>query len=346
MSRSSKSEAGVSDRAANLEGQPAKRRPGRPRKPPAPLPDRVDAFLEMMAAERGAAINTVAAYQRDLVDVAGFVTRRGQALASASTDDLRAYFEALHGTGATPRTAARRLSALRQFYRFAVTERLRDDDPCATLDGARQGRSLPKVLTEAEVDRLLAVARERRGPESLRLVALLELLYATGLRVSELIALPASAADASRLKQTGALLVRGKGRKERLVPLNDAAVAAVAAYREVRERFITGGRPSPWLFPSRSREGHLTRRRVGQLLDELAPRAGIDPARLSPHVVRHAFATHLLDNGADLRSVQQMLGHADIGTTQIYTHVQGERLRRAVETHHPLARVGRKQGCG
>ena len=291
----------------------------------------------MMAAERGAAGNTIAAYRRDLLDASAFVVRRGRDLEQATTDDLRAYLASLHAAGMTARTAARRLSALRQFYRFALTEGRRVDDPCSTLDGARQGRPLPKVLSEAELETLLAAARRRRGAEGLRLTALLELLYASGLRVSELVALPASAGDPARLRATGALLVRGKGSKERMVPLNDASIDAIAAYRQVRDRFLAKGRPSPWLFPSRGLEGHLTRRRVGQLLRELALEAGLDPARLSPHVVRHAFATHLLDNGADLRSVQQMLGHADIGTTQIYTHVQQDRLRAAVEQHHPLS---------
>jgi integrase/recombinase XerD len=296
----------------------------------------VDTFLEMMAAERGAARNTIAAYRQDLADAAAFLAVRG-GLGGATTDDLRAYLEWLHASGMTARTAARRLSALRQFYRFLLTEGRRGDDPCLSLDGARQGRPLPKVLTEAEMDALFAAARRREGPEGLRLVLLLELLYAAGLRVSELVGLPVATTEPSRLRATGTLIVRGKGAKERLVPLNEAALSALEAYRTVRPHFLGNGRSSHWLFPSRGAEGHLTRRRVGQLLDDLAIEAGLDPARLSPHVVRHAFATHLLEHGADLRSVQQMLGYADIGTTQIYTHVQQDRLRTAVEQHHPLA---------
>lgn len=323
------------------------RRPGRPRKAAAALPAQVDAFLEMMLAERGAAANTIAAYRKDLLDAAAFVAQRGRALADANDDDLRAYLGSLKAAGVAARTAARRLSALRQFFRFAVVERLRDDDPCTTLDGVRQGRSLPKVLTEAEVAALLQAAAAEAGPGGLRLVALVELLYAAGLRVSELVSLPASIGDPARLRATGAMMVRGKGSKERLVPLHETAITAVAAYREIRSHFLPGKRPSPWLFPSRGASGHLTRRRVGQMLNDLAVTAGVDPARLSPHVMRHAFATHLLDHGADLRSVQQMLGHADIGTTQIYTHVQGERLRKAVEAH-PLSRAGKfdKRGTG
>lgn len=313
-------------------GTPPKRS-GRPGRRPPPASARVEAFLEMLLAERGAAANTILAYRQDLLDCAAFLGRRGAALEAASADDLRAYLEHLGAAGMTPRTAARRLSALRQFFRFLLIDGVRADDPCAAIEGARQGRPLPKLLSEAEVEALIAAARAREGPEGLRLAALLELLYATGLRVSELIALPASA-DASR---TGALLVRGKGGKERLVPLNEPALAALAAYREVRGHFLRDGRASPWLFPSRGASGHLTRRRVGQLLRDLAAAAGIDPEKVSPHVLRHAFATHLLEHGADLRSVQQMLGHADIATTQIYTHVQSERLRAVVEAHHPLA---------
>ncbi len=313
----------------------APRRPGPLGAGGAGTSSRVEAFLEMLVAERGAAANTVAAYRQDLIDCGAFVARRGRTLEAADADDVRAYLDALAAAGMTPRTAARRLSALRQFFRFLLIEGDRTDDPCAIIDGARQGRPLPKILTEAEVEALLAAARARSGPEGLRLVALLELLYATGMRVSELIALPVGA-DA---RHAGALLVRGKGGKERLVPLNEAALSALAAYRAVRDRFLRDGRPSPWLFPSRGAEGHLTRRRVGQLLHDLAIEAGIDPAKVSPHVLRHAFATHLLDHGADLRSVQQMLGHADIATTQIYTHVQGERLRAVVEAHHPLAQT-------
>jgi integrase/recombinase XerD len=293
----------------------------------------IESFLEMMAAERGAAANTLAAYRRDLDDFAAHVGRRRRGPAAASSDDLRSYLAALDAAGMSARTAARRLSALRQFHRFLVDEGIRADDPSTGLDSPKLGRPLPKVLTEDEVTRLLAAAATREGAEGLRLVALLELLYGTGLRVSELVGLPVSALR----RDAPVLLVRGKGDKERLVPITAAAARAVAAYRIERDRRLAG-KASPWLFPSRGRSGHLTRHRFAQALKTLAVEAGIDPARLSPHVLRHAFATHLIDHGADLRSVQQMLGHSDIATTQIYTHVAQDRLGKLVAERHPLAK--------
>jgi integrase/recombinase XerD len=293
----------------------------------------VEPFMEMLYAERGASANTAMAYKRDLRHFEIHLAAAGIQLHLCSVEDFRGYMSALERAGMAPRTAARRLSALRQFYRFLYAEGLRADDPSSAVDAPRLGRGLPKVLSENEVDALLIGARARRGPEGRRLVCLLEIAYATGLRVSELVGLPlAAAARDERL-----LIVRGKGGKERMVPLTGAAVEAIAAYRQDRAHFLGEGGDSPHLFPSRSAEGHLTRRRMGQLLKELALECGIDPAKVSPHVMRHAFATHLLDHGADLRSVQQMLGHADISTTQIYTHVLSQRLRSIVETHHPLA---------
>lgn len=299
----------------------------------------------MLVAERAAAANTCDAYRRDLADVEGFLARRGGALADASTDDLRAYFDHLarqpgaRGGRTAPRTVARRLSSLRQFYRFLLSEQRRRDDPSSVLDSPRQGRPLPKYLSEDEVVGLLDAAAEREGPEGIRLVALLETLYATGLRVTELVGLPLAAID----RQGHGLLVRGKGGKERMVPLTEAARRALADYLVVRGVFLVAGREAAqrrYLFPSRTaREGYLTRQRFAQLLKELALDSGIDPAKVSPHVLRHAFATHLLSHGADLRSVQKMLGHSDIATTQIYTHVLSERLTELVEQHHPLART-------
>ena len=320
---------------------------GRPCAPPSALPVEVDAFLDMLVAERGAAANTRQAYARDLSDLAGFLARKKTPLAKASTDDLRAYLHSLSTPttqgakkGMAPRSVARRLSALRQFYGFLVSEQRRCDDPSATLDSPRQGRPLPKYLSEQEVTALIDTAHRRQGPEGRRLAALLETLYATGLRVSELVGLPLSAVD----REGRFLTVRGKGGRERLVPLGAPARDALAAYLAVRDRFLgprPRSRPQPWLFPSvTAGGGHLTRQRFGQLLKDLAVDAGIVPSRVSPHVLRHAFATHLLDHGADLRAVQGMLGHVDISTTQIYTHVQTARLTRLVEAHHPLARVG------
>jgi len=307
-------------------------RPGRKASLAPPLSRHVEAFLEMLAAERGAAALTLAAYRADLADFAR--ARASDAIATAATEDLRQYLSRLAKAQLAPRTAARRLSALRQFYRFLVLEGVRKDDPTAALDAPRLGRPLPKLVSEAEVKQLLEAARAKPGPEGLRLVCLLELLYGSGLRVSELVGLPLAAAR----RDQRFLLVRGKGDKERLVPLGAPARAALAAYLAVRSHFLGAGESTRWLFPSRGAEGHLTRRWCGALLKELAIAAGIDPARLSPHVLRHAFATHLLDHGADLRSVQAMLGHADITTTQIYTHVLGDRLQRLVAEHHPLAR--------
>ncbi|HSK41310.1 MAG TPA: site-specific tyrosine recombinase XerD [Arenibaculum sp.] len=317
-------------------------RAGRPRKPGIPVPPQVDAFLDMLVAERGAALNTREAYARDLADAAAWLKERGIALERAGGDDLRGYLHDLSMVdGTAVRTVARRLSALRQFFRFLVSEGLRAEDPCSAIDGPKQGRPLPKILGEAEVEVLLAQARHRGGPDGLRLAALLEVLYATGLRVSELVGL----AHTAIARDGRYLIVRGKGRRERLVPLSGPARDALDAYLPHRRSFMVAGREDVqdrFLFPSRtSLAGHLTRQRFAQILKELASAAGIDPRRVSPHVLRHAFATHLLDHGADLRSVQKMLGHADIATTQIYTHVVGERLRRVVSDHHPLARASR-----
>jgi integrase/recombinase XerD len=300
---------------------------------------RREAFLEMLAAERGAAANTLDAYRRDLDHFAAQLD--GSAPQQATTEQIRGYLAALAADGLSARTTARRLSALRQFFRFLLSEGDRPDDPSAAIDGPRRARPLPKVLSESEVDRLIATARERDGPEGLRLLAMLELLYATGLRVTELVSLPLSAVAGD----PAVLLVRGKGERERLVPLGAPARAALDAYKAARAHFLpkdkdrgTGkGAAERWLFPSR--RGHLTRHRFAQLLKRLAGDAGIDPDKVSPHVLRHAFASHLLDRGADLRSVQQMLGHADIATTQIYTHVVSGRLARLVQQHHPLARL-------
>ncbi len=294
----------------------------------------------MLMAERNAARNTRDAYERDLNDLAGFLGRRRLPPGEAGTDHLRDYLASLARAGMAPRSQARRLSALRQFYKFLAAEGIRPDDPTATLDAPRLGRSLPKLLGEQEVGRLITAARAMpAGAERCRLVLLVELLYGAGLRVSELVGLPLAAV----LRQARVLVLRGKGGKERMVPLGEPVRAALADYLAEREFFLVKGKPSPWLFASRGAKGHLTRQRLTQLLKSLAPAAGIDPARLSPHVLRHAFATHLLDHGADLRSVQKMLGHADIATTQIYTHVSGDRLTKLVEAHHPLSDKSRRK---
>jgi len=308
------------------------------------LPRFAGMFLEMLAAERGVADNTLESYRRDLADFAAFAAKRAAAIEDADAALIRAYLKDLAGRGMAASTQARRLSALKQFYRFLYAERVRADDPTAVIDAPKTGRALPKYLSEDEVDRLLACAAGHPGHDGKRLVALMEILYATGLRVSELVGLPLSALSRDGLM----LLVRGKGNKERLVPLSEPAQDAISAYLAVRARFLPnggtgakaggrGGKDSPYLFPSRARQGFLTRARFAQILKELAVEAGLDPARVSPHVLRHSFASHLLAHGADLRALQQMLGHADISTTQIYTHVLDERLKRLVRSAHPLA---------
>ena len=299
--------------------------------------DWTGAFLEMMAVERSAARNTLIAYTKDLEDAAAFLASKGQGLDDASAEDIEAYFQALGVRGLAPATAARRRASVRQFYRFVLGEGWRKDDPSRRVDAPRKGRPLPKVLSRAEVEALIAAASDRDGAAGLRLACMIELIYASGLRISELLALPLTA----MARDPAYLIVKGKGGKERLAPLNGAARTAVKAYLPVRPAFFPKGvKENPWLFPSRGTAGRLTARRMGQLLDEAAQAAGIDPERVSPHVLRHAFATHLLEGGADLRAVQTLLGHADIATTQIYTHVTEDRLREVVRTKHPLGRRG------
>jgi integrase/recombinase XerD len=315
---------------------------GRKPKPRPTLSPGVDAFLDMLVGERGVAANTSAAYTADLADLAMFL-KPGRP-EDATTDQLRGYFVALHAgkTADSPRTVGRRLSAFRQFYRFLLSEGRRQDDPSSAIDAPKLGRPLPKLLSESEVGTLMpatadAISDETSmDPQALRFALLVEMLYGSGLRVSELVGLPMSA-----LGRDGRVLaVRGKGGKDRLVPVSEPARTALAAYLAVRQAFIPGREVSPWLFPSvGSRLGHLTRQRFAQLLKERALMAGLDPAKVSPHVLRHAFATHLLDHGADLRAVQKMLGHADIATTEIYTHVAGERLQKVVRSAHPLAKA-------
>lgn len=294
----------------------------------------VEAFLDMLAAQKAAADNTLAAYAHDLDDLAHST---GAAIDTLSADALHAYVAGLAGRTQplSPRSQARRVAAIRQFYRFLYEEGLRPDDPAARLKPPRQPRRLPRTLSIEAVDALLTTAAAQAAAKpsvrSLRLKAILELLYATGLRVSELVALPRSAL----MRDRPILLVRGKGGRERLVPMGDPAAAAVAHYLAAQTPV---DRCAPFLFPSRGRHGHLTRVRVLQLVKQLAADAGLDPAAISPHALRHAFASHLLANGADLRSVQLLLGHADISTTQIYTHVLDTRLKQLLEDHHPLAR--------
>ena len=292
----------------------------------------VQSFLEMLAAERGAARNTLAAYRGDLEDFAVHARARGLGPAEAGPDLVRSYLHGLSAAGLSARTAARRLSALRQFFRFLAREGVRADDPTELTESPRLPASLPKALAEAEVEALIAGAATLGGRRGALAVALVELLYVSGLRVSELVALQAGALRAD----APLVAVLGKGNKERLVPVSARArEAALAARGPTAAR--GKGTPSRWLFPSRAAGGHITRQAVGMVLKDAAIAAGIDPERISPHVLRHSFATHLLGRGADLRSLQLLLGHADIATTQIYTKVLEERLRQLVEAHHPLA---------
>ncbi|HRP78731.1 MAG TPA: site-specific tyrosine recombinase XerD [Aquamicrobium sp.] len=299
---------------------------------------RLEAFLEMMSAERGASDNTLAAYARDLDDAAAFL---GGRLAEAGADDIRAFLDDVAARGFAATSQARKLSALRQFFRFLYAEGLRADDPTATVDAPRKERPLPKTMREDAVSKLLARAEtEKREVEgdararaaACRLHALTETLYATGLRVSELVALPVTVARRAERFFIG----RGKGGKERVVPLSHNAKAALAEWLDVRAT-LPGAGESPFLFPSSSEDGHLSRQVFARELKALAARAGVPAAKVSPHVLRHAFASHLLQNGADLRAVQQLLGHSDISTTQIYTHVLENRLAETVARHHPLA---------
>jgi integrase/recombinase XerD len=292
----------------------------------------IEAFLEMMAVERDASPHTLSAYGRDLADAEA---RIEGGLMSGEETGLEAWYAGLARQGLSPATQARRRSAVRQFYRFALGEGWRKDDPSRRLDAPKQGRSLPRTLSGEEIGRLLAAASTHDGAAGLRMTALVELAYASGLRVSELLGLRLEAVR----RDPAWLIVRGKGGKERLAPLNASAREAVKSWLIARDAARPEKAPdSPWLFPSSSAKGHLTPRRFAQLLDQAAVDAGIDPARVSPHVLRHAFATHLLDGGADLRVVQTLLGHADIATTQIYTHVATDRLAQVVKSKHPLAR--------
>jgi integrase/recombinase XerD len=298
----------------------------------------VEMFLEMLVAERGASSNTVEAYQRDLTDTDRFFNQRNTTLEQAKQEDIEAYLHDLQKRVFSPRSQARRLSALRQFYRFLVNEHVRLDDPTLTIESPRVARSLPKVVAENGVDDLLTTAREDTSPEGIRLWCMVELIYAAGLRVSELVGLPlATAQQALRNPQLPVMIVRGKGNKERMVPLHAAALEALDAYFAVRAVFLAANTRSPFLFPSSGAQGHITRQRFGQQLKELAALSGVDPASLSPHTLRHSFASHLLEGGADLRVIQDLLGHADIATTQIYTHVQHKKLLSAVQDAHPLA---------
>lgn len=295
----------------------------------------IAAFTEMLTAERGAAMNTIQAYVRDLEDCEIFLGTRRRLFVNADIPDLRAYLAHVTAEGLSSRTQARRLSALREFYKYLYTEKIRKDNPTDALDSPRLGRSLPKYLSEAEIKALLDAVSELSPPKSAMMKALMEVLYASGMRVSELVCLPYSVASAKEYY----IVIRGKGDKDRMVPLTDVAKQAIHDWLPVREIVLPKGRYSRWLFPSTGKTGHLTRAGFFNDLKELAGIAGVDPIRVSPHVIRHSFASHLVAHDADLRTVQQMLGHSDISTTQIYTHILDERLKNTVEKNHPLAEL-------
>ena len=307
-------------------------------------PRLVEAFLDMMSAERGASINTLSAYRRDLLDFQGYLAANGADAKHAARGDVKSYLVSLSRSGIAGSSQARRLSALRQFFGFLYSEGIRSDDPTTAVDAPKRGRPLPKTLSREDLDLLTETAAKgaAKSDEGVRLLCILEVLYASGLRISELATLPLVAVRG----RENVVLVKGKGGKERLAPLNSRARKTIEDYLVVREGFLPRGerrsRAEKFLFPSRSAECHLTRRRCHQLLKSLALEAGLDPDKLSPHVLRHAFATHLVEGGADLRSVQTMLGHADIATTQIYTHVASDRLTKLVVEHHPLGKLKKK----
>lgn len=304
----------------------------------------VDLYLEMLSAERGAAENTLQAYRRDLDDFLASAGKKGKTSTTATAADIASYLKQLGERGLASSSRARKLSAVRQFFRFLYAEGIRSDDPAASVESPRTARPLPKTLAADDVDELLDAAQKRvqaaRGAKrlkALRLQCLMEILYATGLRVSELVSLQRGAL----VPGDRVLLVRGKGGRERMVPLTVKALEVLQHYTGELSKGAGADARSPWLFPSRAGQGHLTRQRFTQELKKLARDAGLRASAISPHVLRHAFASHLLERGADLKSVQQLLGHADISTTQIYTHVLEERLRALVNQHHPLARNGR-----
>lgn len=303
----------------------------------------IESFMEMMSAERGAAINTLTSYENDLIDLLGFLAGNGTSLTNATTADLSDYLTQMAYDGFAPASQARRLSTIRQFYLFLFSEGVRADNPTGTLDSPKKAQSLPKIISVSEVSKLLDLAEAEAqtvGPQqfsAIRMHVMIELLYATGMRVSELVSLPSTVL----IHDDRFLVIKGKGNKERMVLLSKSAIKALEVYRNARANFYRQKGVedySPWLFPSNGKDGHLSRQVFARDLKDLAIRAGISANAISPHVLRHAFASHLLQNGADLRAVQELLGHSDISTTQIYTHVLEERLQELVQTHHPLAK--------
>ena len=301
----------------------------------------IDQFLEMMVAERGASQNTIDAYQRDLNNFLDFANKKKLAFSSVNRAHIEQFLGNLSRNAIAARTVARKLSSLRQFFSFLYNEKLRGDNPTTTIETPRVGKQLPETLSIDDVSHLLEAARCDDSPKGFRLQAMMELLYGAGLRVSELVGLKLSALqvkDGGKKVDTDFLMIRGKGDKERLVPVHGKAREALSKYLEIRDRFLGEKKSSPYLFPYHRAEGFITRQQFGVMLKELSVKAGLNPEAISPHTLRHSFASHLLEGGADLRVIQELLGHSDISTTQIYTHVAGERLKKLVQENHPLAR--------
>lgn len=307
------------------------------------LNEYIESFLEMMTAERGASRNTIESYKHDLLDFSAFLARKykGIMIESASSDMIASYMNYLAKSGLSEKTSSRRLSSLKQFFQFLYTDNIRPDNPANSVDRPKSGRSLPKYLSEKEIELLLETAAQDNSPEGIRLSTFLEILYASGLRVTELVTLKKNA-----LQKTAAgdgkfacfLTVKGKGNKERIVPLHNSAIKTIEEYCKYHDYFSGNDSKNDYLFPSRGIEGYLTRQRLGQLLKQLAIDANINPEKVSPHILRHSFASHLLNHGMDLRVLQELLGHSDISTTQIYTHIADEKLKSLVQEKHPLAR--------
>jgi integrase/recombinase XerD len=293
----------------------------------------LERFEEMLMVERNASVNTIESYRRDLKKLGGFLQEKNYDVVQVAVEHLREFIGVLYDQALSARSLARLISSCRNFFQFLILEGVRSDNPAHKLDLPKHKKNLPKTLTEEQVNDLITTAALDQTPEGLRMAALIEILYATGIRVSELISLPYAAFS----QDIQVLLIRGKGNKERFVPLGSHAIAALKKYMVIRRVFLKGPKTHAWLFPSTSQTGHLTRQRFGQLLKKLSLESGIDPDLVSPHVIRHAFATHLLSRGADLISIQKMLGHSDLSTTQVYTHVLKETLIKVVESHHPLA---------
>ena len=298
-------------------------------------------FLEMMVSERAVSANTVSAYRRDLLGFLGYCLSEKERITNIASASIEEFIIYLSKSGVSVSTIARKLSVLRQLFAFLYSEKHRSDDPTTTIDSPKLPKRLPAILTQSDILLLLTAARDDISPKGVRLQAMLELMYGAGLRVSELVSLKLSALQVGEGKtsvEVDFLIVRGKGNKERLVPLHDKARLALSNYLAVRAQFLGTHKSSLWLFPYHRAVGYITRQQFGIMLKELALKAKIDPRKFSPHTLRHSFATHLLEGGADLRVIQELLGHSDISTTQIYTHVAGDRLNKLVQEHHPLGK--------